>query len=323
MRVAVVIPCYKSKKLVGKVVEKIGQEVDCIIAVDDACPEKTGAHLSAQCNDPRLKVLYHEANKGVGGAVVTGYQYALENGYDIIVKIDSDGQMDPTLVPSFIAPILSGDADYTKGNRFYNLKHVRSMPKGRLIGNAGLSFLTKFSSGYWSMFDPTNGYTAIHRDALGFVELDRLENRYFFESDLLMRLNIVRAVVLDIPMEAVYEDEVSGLSAAKEIFPFAIKNIRNFSKRMFYSYFLRNFSIASINLVFGTLFLLTGILLGAYFWIKSVSTGVIATAGSTGLVVVFLLVGLQLFLSFLSFDFSSEPKYSLQKKSMIRNAEIF
>src|SRR5690606_9188448 len=164
VKVAVVIPCYKVTRHILGVLAAIGPEVDRIFVVDDCCPDGSGEFVRVHCTDERVRVLTHAANLGVGGAILTGYQAAIEEGLDIIVKVDGDGQMDPALIPIFIAPILAGEADYTKGNRFFNLEKIRAMPRIRLLGNAVLSFMTKFSSGYWHLFDPTNGYTAIHRD---------------------------------------------------------------------------------------------------------------------------------------------------------------
>ncbi|MHA1113581.1 MAG: glycosyltransferase family 2 protein, partial [Alphaproteobacteria bacterium] len=204
MKIVVVVPCYRVKDRVLDVLAKIGPECAGIVVVDDACPERTGAHVEARVTDPRVTVVRHQANQGVGGAVMTGYRAALDAGADIVVKIDGDGQMDPALLPRFIAPILAGEADYTKGNRFYSVANLRDMPGVRLAGNAVLSFVTKLSSGYWSIFDPTNGYTAIHATALRALDLTRVSRRYFFESDMLVQLSSVRAFVGDVPMDAVY-----------------------------------------------------------------------------------------------------------------------
>ena len=148
---------------------------------------------------------------------MTGYRVALDDGMDIMVKIDGDGQMAPELLPDFVAPILAGEADYTKGNRFFDLEQVSQMPTVRLLGNAVLSFFNKISSGYWNLFDPTNGYTAIHRDVAACLPFGRISRRYFFESDMLFRLNTLRAVVVDIPMHASYGDEVSNLRISKVV----------------------------------------------------------------------------------------------------------
>ena len=177
-KIAVVLPCYKSKEHVIQVISSIGKEVYKIIVVDDGCPERTGSHVAEMITDGRVEVIYHERNKGVGAAVVTGYIRALELCADIVVKIDSDGQMDPAFIPTLTAPILNGVADYCKGNRFFDPRDAGSMPVVRIVGNVGLSFMTKLSSGYWNLFDPTNGYTAIHRCAL--ESKDRQDKREIF-----------------------------------------------------------------------------------------------------------------------------------------------
>jgi dolichol-phosphate mannosyltransferase len=183
--IAVVIPSYRVTSHVLGVIERIGPEVQSIYVVDDCCPDKSGDFVVQHCSDPRVQVLRHAENLGVGGAVMTGYRQAVLDGMDVVVKIDGDGQMDPALLPGFVQPLLAGRADYTKGNRFFYPADAQRMPIVRLIGNIGLSFFTRMSSGYWSMFDPTNGFTAITKEALSLVELDKIHNQYFFESDLL------------------------------------------------------------------------------------------------------------------------------------------
>lgn len=206
-RIAVVIPCYKVTRHILSVIAGIGPECCRIYVIDDRCPDESGAFVRDNCSDPRVKVLVNEVNLGVGGAVMAGYKAAIEEGMDIIVKVDGDGQMNPRLIPEFVAPILVGEADYTKGNRFFNLEEIANMPPVRLFGNAVLSFLTKISTGYWDLFDPTNGFTAIHRDVAARLPMAKISRRYFFETDILFRLNTLRAVVVDIPMSAVYADE--------------------------------------------------------------------------------------------------------------------
>ena len=147
--IAVVIPSYRVSRHILGVIASAGPMVRQIIVVDDACPDGSGALVKEQCRDERVVVLTHEVNQGVGGAVLTGYRHAIESGADIIVKVDGDGQMDLNLLPRFVAPIANGLADYTKGNRFYDLSEIGQMPLLRLVGNAGLSFMAKFSSGYW------------------------------------------------------------------------------------------------------------------------------------------------------------------------------
>ena len=255
---AVVIPCYKVSSQICALLQEIGSDIEIIFVVDDCCPEKSGALVERNCHDPRVNVIYHTANQGVGGAVLTGYQAAIKAGAQIIVKIDGDGQMDPGLIPAFIAPIVEGDADYTKGNRFFDLEGLSSMPKLRILGNAILSFMTKFSSGYWDLFDPTNGYTAIHSNVAQYLPFKKISYRYFFETDMLFRLNTLRAVVLDIPMDAKYGDEKSNLKVSKILFEFTYKHAHNFLKRIFYNYYLRDMSIVSIELPLGALLFVFG-----------------------------------------------------------------
>lgn len=317
MRIAVVVPCYKVTKHVADVLERIGPEVERIYAVDNACPDKSGDFIESNCSDPRVTVIRHEINKGVGGAVISGYRAALEDAIDIVVKIDGDGQMAPELLPLFVQPIIAGEADYTKGNRFFSGSAVRDMPAVRLLGNAALSFMTKLSSGYWSIFDPTNGFTAIHTRAIASMELDKLAERYFFESDMLIRLGDLRAVVVDIPMKAIYADEVSGLRIGNTVWNFLGRHIMATFKRIVYFYFLRDFSIASLNLIVGVSLLLFGAIFGAVEWVESSTSGVPATTGTVMLSVLPIISGLQMLLFFFGYDIAAEPKRPLQQQSVV------
>jgi len=308
MKIAVVIPCYKVTAHIGKLIPQIGADVTAIYCVDDACPDKSGDFIKKNINDTRVKVLYNETNQGVGGAMITGYRAALADNMDIIVKLDGDGQMDPALIPAFTAPISEGLCDYTKGNRFHKLDDLEDMPRIRLIGNALLSFLTKLSSGYWHVFDPTNGYTAIHGAVLRELPLEKISKGYFFESDMLFRLNITNAVVRDIPMRAVYEDEQSNLNIRAIVFNFLAMHAKNFYKRIFYSYFLRDFSIASIQLLLGIAFMLFGLIFGSVKWWLAAEEGVTASAGTVMLSALPVLIGVQMILSFLQFDMQSKVR---------------
>lgn len=309
---AVVIPSYRVKAHILDVIARIGPEVAMIFVVDDACPDGSGAFVGEQCRDARVRVLRHEVNRGVGGAMMTGYRAALGAGADIIVKVDGDGQMDPALIPHIARPVLARQADYAKGNRFHSLWNVRRMPRVRLYGNAALSFMTKLSSGYWGIFDPTNGYTAIHAAALERIEFANVSERYFFETDMLINLGNARAVVADVPMVAVYADEVSNLRIRNELWPFLRTHLREVVKRIFYTYFLRDFSPATLQLLIGAIFLLFGTIYGAAEWYRSVSTGEIASTGTVMIAVLPIILGVQLLLNFLAFDMANEPKVPIQ-----------
>jgi dolichol-phosphate mannosyltransferase len=312
-RTAVIIPCYKVKESVLRVIGEIGSEVDAIFVVDDCCPEGTGDYVSEFCLDRRVVVIRHVINQGVGGAVLSGYQAALEADCDVMVKLDGDGQMDPSLIRKFVTPIARGDADYTKGNRFFDLETIKSMPTIRLFGNAVLSFITKFSSGYYHVFDPTNGYTAISSTAARMLPFSKINRRYFFESDMLFRLNTIGAVVVDVPMAAIYGDEVSNLHIRKILLPFLKGHILNCSKRVFYSYFLRGFSIASLELVVGSALLAFGVGYGIYAWHSAAMEGAFASSGNVMLSALPVILGVQLMLSFLHYDIENVPKISLTR----------
>jgi glycosyltransferase involved in cell wall biosynthesis len=319
--IAVVIPSYRVKRHVLDVIAHIGPECGAIYVVDDACPEGSGRHVEAECRDPRVHVVYHPQNQGVGGATLTGYRAAIEGGASVIVKLDGDGQMDPAFIPRLVQPILAGEADYTKGNRFFDLEGLRAMPRVRLLGNSALSFISKLSSGYWDLFDPTNGYTAIHAAVARRLPFDKVSRRYFFESDLLFQLGVLRAVVRDVPMTAAYGDEQSGLVVRRVIGEFARKHFVNTFKRVFYSYYLRNFNIASIEIVLGPLFLLFGTTVGVVHWATSVRTGVPATGGTVMLAALPVIVGVQLVLAFLSYDLTNVPRDVLHRRLEYRLAD--
>jgi dolichol-phosphate mannosyltransferase len=310
--IGVIIPSYKVKKHILDVISSIGEECDRIYVVDDCCPEGSGVYVEEECRDPRVRVLYHEENQGVGGAVMTGYQQAMKDGVEVMIKLDGDGQMDPSLIPLFADPVLRGEADYTKGNRFFDLESLESMPKARLFGNSVLSFMTKLSSGYWNIFDPTNGYTALHSSVAGFVPFQKISRRYFFETDMLFRLNTIRAVVVDIPMSAKYQDEVSNLKIRQVIGEFLCKHVRNLSKRIFYNYYLRDMSLASIQLPVGVFLFIFGLLYGVYHWYVAFVAQVFTPVGTVMLSALSLLMGVQLILSFIGFDIASVPVKSVQ-----------
>ncbi len=307
LNIAVVMPCYKAKSHVIDVINNIPSCVDKIYCIDDACPEETGKYIESTSKDSRATVIYNEKNYGVGGAMITGYQAALKDDAKYIVKLDADGQMDPSIISRFVDPIIKGHADYTKGNRFYRLESLSSMPKIRLLGNAVLSFMSKFSTGYWRLFDPNNGYTAIHANVLKLIPLSKISNRYFFESDMLFRLNTLRAVVIDIPMQSKYENEISNLSIFRSLIEFSFKHLNNFLKRIFYNYFLRDFHLASVEWVLGPILLCYGIIFGVVKWIDSINSSTSATAGTVMLAALPIIIGLQLLLSALSFDIDNKP----------------
>jgi hypothetical protein len=248
---------------------------------------------------------------GVGGATISGYREALADGATVIVKIDGDGQMDPGLVERFVEPILKGKADYTKGNRFFDVQLLAAMPRIRLLGNSTLSLINKVVSGYWNVMDPTNGYTAIHSATLRRLPLEKLDPGYFFESDMLFRLGVARAVVMDIPIESRYGGETSSLNVSRAAFEFPGKYLSRLIKRVFYSYFLRDFNAGTVEIVLGILLLFAGTAFGALRWYMSGTSGVPATSGQVMLSALPILLGFQLLISAVAFDIANVPTIPL------------
>lgn len=310
-KIAVVIPCYKVSEHIVPLIHKIGPEVSIIYVVDDCCPEGSGKLVQSRCTDPRVQVIFHSNNQGVGGALITGYKRAIHDSCDVVVKLDGDGQMDPSLISRFTHPIIRGNCDYTKGNRFYNIEDLRKMPKLRLFGNSILSFVNKLSSGYWTVMDPTNGYTAIHCRVLRILPLDKIDKRYFFEPDMLFRLNTVRAVVTDIPMTAIYGDETSNLNIRTTALTFPGKYLKRFLKRLSYNYFLRDFNAASVELIAGTGLLSFGFVYGVWHWLEASRTSTPASTGVVMLAALPVILGFQLLLAALSHDVSAVPQKPL------------
>ena len=311
MRIAVAIPCYKVTQHVLGVIAAIGPEVHAIYAVDDACPDHSGNFIQTHNQDPRVKVLFNPENRGVGGAIITAYKAAIADGMDIVLKIDGDGQMNPALLPKFIRPLLRGEADYTKGNRFFRPESVQAMPPVRLFGNAVLSFMTKLSCGYWNLMDPTNGYTAARTCVLAELPLDKLEKRYFFETDMLFRLNTLRAVVKDIPMDSVYADEESNLKIGKVLPEFLKKHASRLWRRYVYNYFVRDFNVGTLYSLFGVLLLTVGTTFGAMHWLDSALSKHPATSGTVMLAALPVLIGIQFLIAFLHYDVSNLPTDTL------------
>lgn len=302
-----VIPCYRVAGQVLDVLARVGPEVERIYCVDDACPEGSGRLIRERVVDPRVEVLLNPVNLGVGGATMVGYRRAVEDGAEVIVKLDGDGQMDPALLPQLVAPVVAGQADYAKGNRFWDLGHIGRMPFIRRVGNLALSFMAKASTGYWNVFDPTNGYTAIHARLLEWLPLERVSPRYFFESDLLFRLGTLRAVVVDVPMDARYGHQASGLRPWGVAGEFAWKHLRNVVKRLGYNYFLRDLSIASLQLLAALALLAFAGSFGGWQWWSHANAGITAPLGTVMLAALPAVMGFQLLLSFIGYDMAGIP----------------
>ena len=307
--VAVVIPAYDVAEHIANVVESVHKLdfVDHIIVVDDQCPRCSG-QIAEKMGISNVTVIRHTNNLGVGGAVITGYRKAIELDCDIVVKIDGDGQMDANYISKLTTPLIKNDSDDTKGNRFVDFSALKAMPAIRLFGNSLLSFFVKVASGYWNIMDPTNGFTAIHKRVLQKLKLEKINNRYFFESDMLINLNIINAVTKDIDIPAKYGQEKSALSIMNVIFTFPPKLFKGFVKRIFFKYFLYDFNMASMYILLGLPIFIVSSFFGIYEWIDSVITGTSKTAGTIMLVALPIIVSFQMLIQAIQIDINSVPK---------------
>jgi dolichol-phosphate mannosyltransferase len=308
MIISVVIPCYNVSGHIEKVICKVPSNISYIITVNDCSTDETDCILSRlQQENKRLVYVKHELNQGVGGAMLTGFRKALELDSDITVKMDGDGQMDHSNIGKLIKPIEDGLADFSKGNRFRDFKALKSMPAFRRFGNLGLSFLIKAASGYWNVFDPTNGFIAIHKEVLNAINFNKIHKRYFFESSLLIELYYANAVIVEVPMKAQYAGEESHLSVTKTLFEFPPKLFYAFIRRIILKYFLFDFNIASLYILFGFPVFLFGALYGIINYVKYASSHVPAPTGTVVIPTLLIILGFQLLLSAANYDVNNYP----------------
>ena len=308
--ISVVIPAFCSQDTIKSVIQSIPEWVNEIIIIDDGSSDKTG-EVVVSVGNPKANLVSLKRNLGVGNAVLTGYSIALQHGADIVVKVDSDGQMDTNFIEKLIAPILNGHANYVKGNRFFRRSGIKKMPIIRRIGNMGLSFMIKMASGYWNIFDPTNGFTAISTSIIPLLNFNNIGKRYFFESSLLIELGLLRAVVKDVDVPAIYNDEKSHLSEFKSLIEFPVRIIIGFCKRIVYLYFIRDFTPFSFLLLSGLFNIIFGFIWGITKWEQSSAMGVLTPTGTVMIAVIPIIIGIQFILQALVLDIQNIPKENI------------
>ena len=249
--IVVVIPAYNEADHIGAVLKSVPAYVRTIIVVDDASTDSTAriaADLAEQ--DPRIVLEQRPHNRGVGAAMVAGFQRALELDAQIVVKVDGDGQMPMAKLPELIEPLIRGEADYAKGNRFRDFRALRQMPVLRRIGNVVLSFMTKAAVGYWNLFDPCNGFVAIRGDVLAQLPLHSIERSFFFEISMLAQLYLLGAVVRDVPMPARYGEEKTSLVIPRVVVEFPIRLVGCFFRRLALKLFVSTRAVWTVIFVF-------------------------------------------------------------------------
>jgi glycosyltransferase involved in cell wall biosynthesis len=240
-RIGVIVPAFNEERLIGKTLGGMPPGVDRVVVVDDGSADGT-ATIIASIADARVAVVTHPRNLGLGQALATGYRRALdEPSIDIWVVMAGDNQMDPDDLPALVEPIIEGRAMYVKGNRLFYPSVWRVMPRHRFVGNAALTLFTKFATGYFHLLDPQCGYTAIHRDAIRFLDLERPHRGYGYNAALLMQLNIYNVAVVDVPVRPVYGDAVSKIRLRSYIPRVGWLLFRSFVHRIAVKYVVRDF----------------------------------------------------------------------------------
>jgi dolichol-phosphate mannosyltransferase len=320
--VAAVVPAYNVARELTDVLRAMPALFATVIVVDDASTDDTAAVAERYADiDPRIVVVRHEANRGVGGAMVSGFKHAIEAGADVAVKIDGDGQMPLWLVPQLVQPLIDGEADYTKGNRFRDFQAIRSMPLLRRLGNVILSFLTKAATGYWHCFDPANGFIAIRADVLSQIPLDKIDRGYFFETSMLSHLYLLSAVVREIPMPARYAGETSSLSIARVSVQFPGRLLWSLLRRLTLKNFVYDFNLESFHLALGVPLLLAGLIHGGYYWWWYASHGLAAPVGTVVLPALLITLGAQLLISAVNLDLQAIPREPINSGAILTEEE--
>lgn len=271
--IGVVVPAFNEEVLIRRVVETMPEAVDRIIIVDDASTDRTSDVVrSLQTTHPRIELIRHERNQGVGAAIATGYKWARDHEIDVAVVMAGDAQMDPNDMPALLDPVVNDLADYSKGNRLVTGEAFRKIPKVRYFGNAALSLLTKIASGYWHVADSQTGYTAINRRALKAIEWDEMFKRYGQPNDLLVKLNVAEMRVIDVPVEPVYNiGERSGIRIRKVLFTIGWLLVKLFFWRLKEKYVIRNFHPLVFFYLFGFFMLLFSAVMFirfVYLWVQ-------------------------------------------------------
>ncbi|MDL5512604.1 glycosyltransferase family 2 protein [Arenibacter sp. M-2] len=309
-KIAVVIPFYNASNEILLVISKLPNYIQDIIIVDDHSSTPLPKSDIENLSPPKATIYFLEnpTNLGVGGATKRGFEEAIKIGAEIIIKIDADDQMDLSYLPDLLDPLIANNCDVAKGNRFRDLKALRAMPLVRRIGNLGLSFLIKSATGYWHNFDPTNGFLALKTDVLKKLDFNKLANRYYFETSLLSQLYFEKATVKDIAMPAIYGDEKSHMKIWKMPFVFGARLTNTFVKRIVKEYFLYDFSIGSMYLLFGFPLFMFGLLFGATEWIYYASINTFAPTGTIMIVTLSIILGFQLILQAIQYDIINAPK---------------
>lgn len=303
-RIAVVVPTYNEELLIAETLKGIPDYVHRIYAIDDGSSDRTWEIINS-VNDVRVVPIRHEANRGVGAAIVTGYKRALADHMDIVAIMAGDNQMDPEQLPRLIMPIIEGKADYTKGNRLISKEFRKGMSKWRSFGNFLLTMLTKIASGYWSIADPQNGYTAISRRALEALDLDSVYTYYGYCNDLLVKMNAYGLRTMDIIMPSRYGRERSKIRYSKYILKVSPMLFKQFLWRLKTKYILLDFNPLVLFYAASMVMVPAGIFFGILVMAEKV-TGQPISQNFPMFTVFFTLIGIQFLIFAMLFDMQAD-----------------
>ena len=310
IKIAVVIPFYNASNEILLVISKLPDYIQNVIIVDDQSPTPLPKSDIEKLVPSKTTVYFleNQTNLGVGGATKRGFEKAIGIGAEIIIKVDADDQMDLGYLPELLDPLIANKCDVAKGNRFRDLRALRSMPLARRIGNLGLSFLIKSATGYWHNFDPTNGFLALKTDVVKKLDFSKLANRYYFETSLLSQLYFEKAAIKDVAMPAIYGEEKSSMKIWQMPFVFGARLTSTFVKRIVKEYFLYDFNIGSVYLLFGFPLFMFGLIFGITEWIYYASINTFAPTGTIMIVTLSIILGFQLILQAIQYDIINAPK---------------
>lgn len=307
LRIAAILPCFNEEKLIGKTINALPSFVDDIIAVDDNSTDNTWKTITKIADgNKRVRPIHMDNNEGIGGAYIKGFEYALESGADLIFTMAGDAQCNQDYMKMMADTLLNENLDYVKANRFVHLDELKQMPKFRRVGNTVITILTKFSSGYYSIFDSQNGYGVFKRKTLETLPFEHIGRRYDYENTLLIALSIMNARVKDEPVPAIYGDEVSTIPVFKTTMR-ALKVVwQGFWKRIYYKYVVVNFHPIALFIFSGLIFNIIGLLFGALILFDKLLYDQSPSTGTVMLCVLPIILGVQLLLSAITMDMNNE-----------------
>lgn len=309
LSIGVAVPAYNEEKLIEKTLTTMPDFVDHIVVINDCSSDKTLSIIKKlQKNNKRIAIIDNKENHGIGYSLTKGLKKAAELGCDRVAIMAGDAQMDPDQLSPMLDNMAKRSLDFIKANRFMHLEALKSMPKYRRIGNIVVTILTKFATGYYSIFDTQNGYVIYSKDVIDRMPWHLIGDRYEFENTILIGLSIIDAKIGDFPIPALYGDETSTI----KLFSTTMRVLKclmiGFWQRIYYKYILYSFHPIALFLLTGLTLFTVGIIAGIWMLVVKIITSISPTSGTVMLAVLPIILGIQLLLTALVMDVSEEKK---------------